>query len=154
MPTDSVIERIAQHIQVSLSKMLGYTVERRSRSGNVASVGQKLIVIDQYTELPIDDGGQSADQSGWTHAFGLQIYVDGGQDLNQSVDAAINNTVADAEFALNGTADARTRGGLAIDTVISDVSRFDEGPLFGANVNFIVRYYTAYNDPRTPAYGG
>jgi hypothetical protein len=158
---DSILEQITADIVSSLDEVNSgesygsgtyantFTVQRRKRRGNAPEAGQTLAVVMMGQPIKLVDAAQ--DSMGWDQPYFIDIYVDPDESSTTDVDKAINSALADAEIALMKSEDARTRGGLAFDTRELAPVRFVDGPNQGVQVRVIVRYWTAFNDPRTAA---
>lgn len=163
MPVDSIIERIRldklarlENVKIANDYSHDFTVEPRKRGGNAPKAGQTLCVLMQFGSQRInaDPGNPDSHQDSTTRqVFAVDVFVDPNIELQTDIDKVLNQVKADVEKAVAGTDEARECSGYAFDTWMGITFQFTQGPHQGAQIQFIVQYSTAFNDPLTLAAG-
>lgn len=152
MPATPIVEQITVNIVETLQEISeenGYdytlTVERDKRRPPENYVDCHVIVFQLDPSLDPDN---NLLQTQWIQPYALQVYIDIPSDENDTMipSTRLNTITADIHKKL---AEDITRGGLALDTTVLPWSEYlgGIGEHEGREVQFQVKYRTAWNDP-------
>ena len=156
--SEPIVEQIAANVASTVAAVTvanGYhqdlTASRPTssewRDGRPQANGTVIIVQDDADENEEHSTAGNPGLKAWSQGFALVAYVIASEASTAAMDTAVNRVRADLEKAL--TID-RTRGNLAIDTIIRAAQHFAAGPgATGTAVIVDVLYRTREDDPYT-----